>query len=971
VILNSVNLIQKTTTGDSGWKRFIALALSFLLLLTLLTGSIVAAPEATGLILDYHIKALKDDHPEIILSIKGVPNGTTLLELQTKSFKDIRKAFSDLQVTSPSGQSLTWSWTDRGITVENGSVRDFVVSYTLNALEWEGGTRRVKSIYFREGYLFFVAEGILLMPETDPEGITVRFTLPPGQKMYSNLPEMDGIFTAETSLWGSLRYDFPMAYFMGGVPLYDVERTTPWGDTYQIIRFERDPINWFPSWGTTPWEEADRYLDTYQQYWDYIQQNILPPLPNHKVLFADRSHNPGAGINDVGINTDWYHFMQYYGSDHDADIAHHIIHSWAFQWTNSKLVFNFYSLGEMFREGLPTYYEHTLPAIVREWDWAPGKLFEFWVLEQRGTLAGIQQNYYHQTYNQSGLRLYLLDQYIRRTTGKDLSALTYALWDEVKDLKAPRYITDGEIRHAFANVVGNQNVNVIDQIATQTEFSRSDFAALEPAFKLYVDHWAQEAFWDKPLLFLIYLEMAATFGDVWPHYATSPHEIQGMGSEAMRQFKEALSPLADDGLTKAEVLAGLSQVTGQQHNDFFEFWADLGYDLDPNSLLPFSTWAPEDSGESELIIQWNVGGTLQTEHYLSGLPQQAIAVLDEPAPTDTIEIEVALRSFEGFPSVAEAEKALSGPNVDFQWSFEQKYGDLYKTSGIFKVRTDDPERRKFSFTLNLPAFAYHPRFTVATGRDVNGEVIWDSRYPYPPDLYFLHSFDPVTFTATLEGASLHLGTVSLEDAYFQVADIKSKPGETVTLSAGTGQTIQVDLYDKYDFLRGRQTVTYMTSQVPAEDAVGDDITLSQGVIAIPTKSTVLVNGIKVAFEAYNIGGNNYFKLRDLAKAIIGTQKQFDIGWDGAANAISITTGKPYTTVGGELAVSSSPANKTATATSSKIYLNGKEVQFTAYNIGGNNYFKLRDVAAAINFSVTWDSKTSTIGIDTSTGYVAP
>jgi hypothetical protein len=51
-----------------------------------------------------------------------------------------------------------------------------------------------------------------------------------------------------------------------------------------------------------------------------------------------------------------------------------------------------------------------------------------------------------------------------------------------------------------------------------------------------------------------------------------------------------------------------------------------------------------------------------------------------------------------------------------------------------------------------------------------------------------------------------------------------------------------------------------------------------------------VNGQSVAFNAYNIDGNNYFKLRDLAYALNGTEKQFEVGWDGAANAISLTSG---------------------------------------------------------------------------------
>ncbi len=51
-----------------------------------------------------------------------------------------------------------------------------------------------------------------------------------------------------------------------------------------------------------------------------------------------------------------------------------------------------------------------------------------------------------------------------------------------------------------------------------------------------------------------------------------------------------------------------------------------------------------------------------------------------------------------------------------------------------------------------------------------------------------------------------------------------------------------------------------------------------------------------------------------------------------------------------------------------ILLNGKEIELTAYNIDGYNYFKLRDLASAINFGVTWNGNTNTIGIDTTVGY---
>jgi len=62
--------------------------------------------------------------------------------------------------------------------------------------------------------------------------------------------------------------------------------------------------------------------------------------------------------------------------------------------------------------------------------------------------------------------------------------------------------------------------------------------------------------------------------------------------------------------------------------------------------------------------------------------------------------------------------------------------------------------------------------------------------------------------------------------------------------------------------------------------------------------------------------------------------------------------------------------KTAVPTSSKILLDGKEVAFTAYNIDGNNYFKLRDIGQAFDFGVDWDGARNTIVIDTGKGYAA-
>ena len=127
--------------------------------------------------------------------------------------------------------------------------------------------------------------------------------------------------------------------------------------------------------------------------------------------------------------------------------------------------------------------------------------------------------------------------------------------------------------------------------------------------------------------------------------------------------------------------------------------------------------------------------------------------------------------------------------------------------------------------------------------------------------------------------------------------------------------------------------------------------------ASPTK--LMVDGKSVAVDAYAIGGNNYIKLRDLATMVNGTEKSFDVTWDGSKNAINLISGKGYTSVGGEMAAGDGQS-KAATRNSAKIFVDGSEVSMTAYTIGSNNYFKLRDVMQIFRIGVGYDGATATL-----------
>ena len=140
-------------------------------------------------------------------------------------------------------------------------------------------------------------------------------------------------------------------------------------------------------------------------------------------------------------------------------------------------------------------------------------------------------------------------------------------------------------------------------------------------------------------------------------------------------------------------------------------------------------------------------------------------------------------------------------------------------------------------------------------------------------------------------------------------------------------------------------------------------------VAKPTSAKVLVNGAVTTFDAYEINGNNYFKLRDVAHVLSGTEKQFEVTWDGAKSAINLIPNQAYTDVGGEM-MAGSGKQQTAKLSTDTVYLNGKQVELTAYTINGNNYFKLRDLGNTFDFAVTWDGASQTIAIDTATGYTS-
>ena len=131
--------------------------------------------------------------------------------------------------------------------------------------------------------------------------------------------------------------------------------------------------------------------------------------------------------------------------------------------------------------------------------------------------------------------------------------------------------------------------------------------------------------------------------------------------------------------------------------------------------------------------------------------------------------------------------------------------------------------------------------------------------------------------------------------------------------------------------------------------------------SVAKTQTVCLDGLKYNTVAYNIDDNNYFKLRDIAKILDGTIKEFDVKYDSATNSIDMLSFYDYTSVGGELTPGDG-TQRTALSSSVFLTLDGVPIKATCYNIEGNNYFKLRDITDALDCRVEWDNNTQMIWV---------
>ena len=122
--------------------------------------------------------------------------------------------------------------------------------------------------------------------------------------------------------------------------------------------------------------------------------------------------------------------------------------------------------------------------------------------------------------------------------------------------------------------------------------------------------------------------------------------------------------------------------------------------------------------------------------------------------------------------------------------------------------------------------------------------------------------------------------------------------------------------------------TYQITDTGAVEKIDDTFTIRKTAAAEET-AAVTVDGEAAEVATANVGGQTYYRLRDLATAVNGTADQFNVEWQ---DGVIVITGEAYTT-----AALAPAAEAAGTAETLTLEVDGRTVTTSAAEINGNNY----------------------------------
>lgn len=189
-----------------------------------------------------------------------------------------------------------------------------------------------------------------------------------------------------------------------------------------------------------------------------------------------------------------------------------------------------------------------------------------------------------------------------------------------------------------------------------------------------------------------------------------------------------------------------------------------------------------------------------------------------------------------------------------------------------------------------------------------------------------------------------------EEATEKAKEITEKAGEEVKEAA---EKVEED---------AKEVKEEVKEEIKKEETKKEEIKKEEEMKVKVSPQKVTLDGKEVKISGYNIKDENYFKLRDVAAVLKDTDAKFSVDYKeadkDAKGQVVLTPGKEYEVLDTDL--KEVKAESVAMGTNDEVKVVDKDLEAKAYKIDGNNYYRLRDIAKALNFGVDYDKETNTV-----------
>lgn len=135
-------------------------------------------------------------------------------------------------------------------------------------------------------------------------------------------------------------------------------------------------------------------------------------------------------------------------------------------------------------------------------------------------------------------------------------------------------------------------------------------------------------------------------------------------------------------------------------------------------------------------------------------------------------------------------------------------------------------------------------------------------------------------------------------------------------------------------------------------------------------ATVTVDGQEIEIDVYEVDDEVFFKIRDIAQMLVGTDEEFEVTWNETFELIDIYPGQEYTVTGREfITTAQEEAALIALDTAPDLFKEKSSTRVNGYVINDENFYNIEKFADMFDFYIDINLKKDYITIDTTSEYL--